>query len=78
MTYKPEADLNHIRHLDPNHRYACHNRKPIDRITYNFQEGWTRDGRKNMIKHDTRWLPLDGCGHSYSKTDPACTGCRWR
>jgi hypothetical protein len=26
MTYKPQADLNHNQHIDPNHRYGCKDR----------------------------------------------------
>lgn len=76
MTYNPAPMRPNI-HLDPDHRYACHNRAPIDRVKYNMQDGWTDDGRKAMVKHETEWLH-HGCGHSYRKSDPCCTGCKWR
>lgn len=75
--YKPEP-MNHIEHLDPNHRYACYNREPVDKVEYSMQEGWTVCGKRKTIKHTTEWLSFDGCGHSYSLSDPACTGCKWR
>lgn len=56
MTYTPEHDLNHNVPIDPDHRYACHN--------------------KPATKPDP-WLDIK-CGHSYKKTDPACSGCKWR
>lgn len=77
MTYTPPP-MNHNQHVDPDHRYACFNRKPVDKITYVMQDGWTSKGGRHMVKHDTRWLQLDGCGHSYAATDPGCQGCRWR
>lgn len=77
MTYQPESDLNHNHHLDPAHRYACHNKPDTAVTTGKVQDGWTEDGRRNMKAHTSRWLDI-GCGHSYRVTDPACTGCKWR
>lgn len=77
MTYKPESDLNHNHHQDPNHRYACHN-KPDSRFTViQVQDGWGPQGNRETTNHRTEWLDI-GCGHSYKSTDPACSGCAWR
>ena len=66
-------------HLDPNHRYACMDREPVTPIRYTMQDGWTDDGRRAIVDWETQWLELeDECGHSYRKSDPACTGCKWR
>lgn len=77
MTYKPEADLNHNQPLDQNHRYACHNREDMSVTRGMNQNGWTDDGRRNMVERETRWLEV-GCGHTYRSTDPCCTSCKWR
>lgn len=76
MTYTPEQDLNH-QTVSPTHRYSCH-RKPFNNVVrYYMQNGWHKDGRRAMVEHVTEWLDIR-CGHSYSETDPNCTGCHRR
>lgn len=36
-----------------------------------------RYGCFNRPRQDEKWIDLS-CGHSYKKTDPACSGCKWR
>jgi hypothetical protein len=76
MTYTPEQDLNHQR-ISPTHRYSCHNKPFSPAIQYRMQEGWTMCGKRAMVNHETKWLPIQ-CGHSYRETDPSCQGCYLR
>jgi len=76
--YKAPPMLPNV-HLNPNHRYACMDREPVTPTRYTMQDGWTDDGRRAIVDWETQWLELeDKCGHSYRKSDPACTGCKWR
>lgn len=77
MTYTPPS-MTQNAPVDPAHRYACHN-KPDSRVTViQAQDGWTDDGRRNMIPHRTEWKDI-GCGHvGYRESDPGCEGCKWR
>lgn len=76
MTYNPPP-MTHNHHPDPNHRYACHN-KPDSRFTViQVQDRWSPLGQRETTNHRTEWLDIK-CGHSYRKTDPACTSCVWR
>ena len=74
--YQPEQDLNH-NHVKPGHRYTCHNSHFHPVQSYTMQSGWTQDGRRNMIKVETRWIPIV-CGHTYRETDPNCQDCHRR
>lgn len=76
MTYNPETDLNHHAPLDPDHRYACHN-KPDSRVTRAWLNQKVVRGQQKIDVVNTEWLDI-GCGHSYKSTDPSCTDCKWR
>ena len=78
----PPVDPTHI-HADIPHektiaghgyRYGCHNR-PRQAVSVELmQDGWTPDGRRNMVKIQTQWLDR-GCRHDTKHIDPACAGC---
>lgn len=61
------------------HVYGCHNHpeRVNDWPELTVQDGWTPDGKRATRQHKTEWAPIE-CGHDFSATDPACTGCRWR
>lgn len=57
--------------------YDCHNHEERKNSPMTVQDGWTEDGRRNMIEIKTKWRDVQ-CGHDMRTTDPNCTGCRWR
>lgn len=62
--------------------YACKDHAPRVQgdcipIQTRVQRGWTRDGRRRMEWHTSRFAPVE-CGHVDSATDPRCGDCRWR
>lgn len=76
MTYKPQQDLNH-QTISSTHRYSCHNGDRPKTVHYEMQDGFTSDGKRNMVDVVTEWLPI-ACGHTWAETDPNCTDCKWR
>lgn len=76
MTYTHESDLNHNNPLDPAHRYACYN-KPNSAKTVAWLNYKVVRGIQKIEPVTTEWLDIK-CGHSYRKTDPCCSNCKWR
>lgn len=61
-------------------RYSCWTAEKLPRggrDEWVRQDGWTEDGRRNMVAGVTEWLPI-ACGHDLSSTDSACEGCALR
>lgn len=65
-------------------RYSCwNNRPPTQPHVALFQDGWTADGRRNMVEYPVAFSPAVRCGHfglagSNRQTDPECEGCECR
>jgi hypothetical protein len=79
----PYVDVPHEKTvIGPDYRYGCHSDKvgPMPRgrtISWVFQDGWTTDGRRNMVHGATQWIPRK-CGHDQQVgkgSDPHCRGC---
>lgn len=56
------------------YRYGCHNTQRGGSHSYPVQDGWTDDGRRNMIQIVTDWLPRK-CGTTYEPAMGPCAGC---
>jgi hypothetical protein len=53
--------------------------RPEKDMTHNYVSPDHRYACKDRPQPGEPWLQLeDKCGHSYKKSDPACTGCKWR
>lgn len=58
---------------------GCYNHPPFKK-TVVVQDGWTEDGRRNMIEQTSAFQD-DDCHYSLSnegKVDADCDGCSWR
>ena len=76
------ADQAHASTVDNGRPYTCKDRPPVAPFVTEFQDGWTEDGRRNMVKHTVEFKQGVNCGHvgleSKNKdNDPKCRGCRW-
>lgn len=54
--------------------YSCHN-QPRARNGVTVQDGWTNDGRRNMVLIKTP-NSLE-CRFDKMSTDQRCAGCKW-
>ena len=54
--------------------YGCHNRSHL-RQTLEVQDGWNKNGTRNMVTAIVRSNP--DCQYDQSHTDVKCAGCRW-
>lgn len=54
--------------------HGCYNRSPF-RDTLMVQNGWTSDGRRDMIEIPFRMAK--DCMYDLKHTDVQCNGCRW-
>ena len=76
------TDRAHASTIDTGKPYTCKDRPPVAPYVAEFQDGWTEDGRRNMVKHTVEFKQGVNCGHvgleSKNKdNDPKCRGCRW-
>lgn len=53
-------------------QYGCHNRPPM-RKSLMVQDGWTPDGRRNMV--EIPFAMSTNCRHDKTLTDSRCAGC---
>lgn len=56
---------------------ACHNKPRPTSTTQRYQNGWTTDGRRNMIEKTTHFV-VQGCTHLKRREDSGCIGCEHR
>lgn len=58
---------------------TCQNKPAPDELPgYYVQDGWTEDGRRNLVWHRTAWNDSKPCGHTERGADPRCNGCAWQ
>ena len=77
------TDQAHASTIDTGNPYACKDRPPVAPYVAEFQDGWTEDGRRNMVKHVVEFKAGVDCGHTglsgmNRDNDPKCAGCRWQ
>ena len=77
------TDTAHVSTIDTGKPYKCHNRAPVQPFVTQFQDGWTFDGKRNMVPWIVNFKHGVDCGHvglnSLNKyNDPKCSGCRWQ
>ena len=73
------ADRSHEKTIQrSDFRYeSCHNKPRPKSATLLFQNGWTKDGRRKMMKHTTEFV-VQGCTHLKRREDSGCVGCMHR
>lgn len=54
--------------------YGCHNRSHL-RATQEVQDGWNKNGTRNMVTIKVRSNPE--CQYDHRATDAKCYECRW-
>lgn len=60
--------------------YSCKNHEPRAGAPWppiTAQTGWTPDGRRRIVQHETEWLDSE-CQHGRSNEDRGCDGCQWQ
>ena len=77
------ADVPHASTIDTGRPYTCKDRPQVAPFVAEFQDGWTEDGRRNMVKHVVEFKAGVDCGHTglsglNRDNDPKCAGCRWQ
>jgi hypothetical protein len=76
------TDQAHASTIDTGRPYSCKNRPPVAPFVAEFQDGWTEDGRRKMVKRRVEFKAGVDCGHHglsglNRDSDPKCRGCRW-
>lgn len=58
------------------HKYGCYNHPPRQPVPLEAQDGWTVNGRRNIVTVTTVWAAVE-CAHDDRDTDSVCHGCCW-
>jgi len=74
------VDKAHKKTIDTGSPYGCQKAPPVRPFVTQYQDGWTPDGRRNMVEHRVEFKTDVICGHighdAINKdNDPKCRGC---
>ena len=74
------VDKAHEKTIDTGSPYGCKKAPPVRPFTTQYQDGWTPDGRRNMVERRVEFKADVICGHighnAINKdNDPKCRGC---
>ncbi len=79
----PHVDEAHPDTIDHGKPYGCHSKPGVTGHWQRFQDGWTKDGRRQMRQVWVEFKTGTGCMHVglsglNKHNDPKCAGCSRR